>query len=242
MTGGADARYARGVDATPCPDLSLDLIRARHPAPVPDDEAAQPMAPEETIRAAFEALLATLDPARDLWVFGYGSLMWRPEMDFAERRTAHLDGWHRRFCLWQWRYRGSRAQPGMMLAIEPGGTCTGAAFRLAAPGLAERLRPTWWREMRGMAYTPRFVTCTTDEGPVAALTFTANPAAPRYAGHLDEATLARNIARACGASGPSAEYLYETWRHCREAGIADPMLDRLQALVAAELLRAGDQP
>ncbi len=220
--------------------LTHDLIRARHPAPVVDDESAQPSADENVVAAAMTETLEThekLHGGGDLWVFGYGSLMWRPEMDYAERRLARLEGWHRRFCLWQWRYRGSRENPGMMLALDAGGDCTGVCFRLAGgDGLAERLTPVWWREMRGLAYAPRFVTCDTDQGPLNALTFVANRQAPRYAGHLDDETLARNIARACGATGPSAEYLLETWLHCREVGIDDPMLDRLQRLVARELL------
>ena len=103
----------------------------------------------------------------DLWVFGYGSLMWKPEMDFAESRPALLNGWHRRFCLWQWRYRGSRRNPGLMLALDRGGACRGIAYRLAAPDVRGKVTAVWKREMTGNGYRPRWVKLDDHAGPGA---------------------------------------------------------------------------
>ena len=222
------------------PALTHALIDACHPEPAEDDPAAQPETPETELEAGLQALVAAHDLAGEVWIFGYGSLMWNPEMDFSDRRRAAVTGWARRYCLWQWRYRGTRAQPGMMLALDRGPHCEGIAFRLAASNageIREKLRPVWWREMRGRAYHAEFVACDTPHGPVRALTFVANRDAPRYAGALADHEIARNIARASGARGTSAAYLLETWQHCREVGIAEPMLERLQAMVAAEMSR-----
>ncbi|MBI3673688.1 MAG: gamma-glutamylcyclotransferase, partial [Rhizobiales bacterium] len=113
--------------------LSKAIIAAAFPQLPPDDRTAMPLMPEEEIAASRAGTLARVSPHADTWLFGYGSLMWRPEMEFAEQRIAHLKAWHRRFCLWQWRYRGSRERPGLMMALDRGGSCSGVAFRIAAP-------------------------------------------------------------------------------------------------------------
>jgi len=87
---------------------------------------------EAEMARLFEHLLASHNPADDLWVFGYGSLIWNPAFTFAERRCATLRGWHRRFCLKMYMGRGTPEHPGLMLALDRGGTCRGVAFRIEA--------------------------------------------------------------------------------------------------------------
>lgn len=215
--------------------LTREMILAVHPSPGEDDPTAIPLLTDEEVAASLESTLASLDADSDLWVFGYGSLMWKPEMDFAESRIARVSGWHRRFCLWQWRYRGTRAKPGLMLALDRGGSCQGIAFRVAPPDVRAKIAGIWRREMIGKGYKPAWVKASTAEGPVRAVTFVVNRTGPRYAGRLGEAEAAAHIAAACGQAGPSAEYLLETVRRCGEVGIHDVMLWRLQELVAEKL-------
>src|SRR4051794_31038903 len=91
----------------------------------------------------FSALL----PRGDLWIFGYGSLMWAPEFHFAERRTAHLYGYHRALCIYSHRLRGTPERPGLVMGLCPGGSCWGVAFRVSRPLVKRTLKALWHREM-----------------------------------------------------------------------------------------------
>ena len=216
------------------PSLTRAMIAARFPDPVSDDPAAHRQLSDAVVEAYLDRILLEHDEG-DLWVFGYGSLMWKPEMDFAEARPALLNGWHRRFCLWQWRWRGSRRNPGLMLALDRGGACRGIAYRLAAPDVRGKVSAVWKREMSGNGYRPRWVKLVTMQGPVRGLAFTANTESERYAGRISDEIAADHIARACGETGPSAEYLLETVLKCEELGIHDRFLWRLQELVAERM-------
>jgi cation transport protein ChaC len=210
------------------------MIAARFPHPVKDDPGAHVLKTDEELAAALDRILLEHDEG-DLWLFGYGSLMWKPELDFAESRPALLNGWHRRFCLWQWRYRGSRHKPGLMLALDRGGACRGVAYRLAAPGVRDKIAAVWRREMIGNGYVPRWVRLVTMQGSVRGLTFVANHAGERYAGRISDEIVADHIAHACGEAGTGADYLLETVLRCEELGIHDRFLWRLQELVAERM-------
>ncbi|GJD48439.1 Glutathione-specific gamma-glutamylcyclotransferase [Methylobacterium crusticola] len=219
--------------------LTADLIARAHPAPVADDAGGMALLDEAETDARLDAALAAGpgDPGV-LWLFAYGSLMWRPDFAFAERRTATVRGWHRRFCLWQRRFRGTPERPGVMLALDRGGQCRGIAYRLAGDDLRAVVRPVWRREMRGRGYAARWLVAAAPEGAVPALAFVADRAGPRYAGRLPDAQIAERIALACGHLGPSAEYLLNTVAACEALGIRDRHLWAMQALVA-ERLGAG---
>ena len=223
-------------------DLSLDLIASAHAVPVPDDPDALALLSDEELRPGLERIVASRAAGGDdLWVFAYGSLMWRPEFPVAERRLGTVRGFHRRFCLLQRRFRGTPERPGFVLALDRGGLCRGVAFRLPGRDIREALMPVWRREMRGMGYVARWLPVQTESGPVSALTFLVNRASDRYTGRLTDAEIAEKIASACGHLGPSAEYLFHTVRACEELGIRDRHLWNLQALVA-ERLRACQTP
>ena len=226
---------ASGQRAARIMALRRELIDAAFPEPVPDDASAMPLLSDEALAASLRTTLARHGDRQELWLFAYGSLMWRPEPGLDEHRLGTVQGWHRRFCLWQWRFRGGRERPGLMLAIDRGGACRGLAYRLTGPGIADKLDSVWRREMRGDGYVPRWVRVATAAGPVEALTFVANRQGVRYAGRLDDARIAAYIASASGHVGPSAEYLLETVARCEALGIRDRHLWRLQALVAAQL-------
>ena len=219
--------------------LTHAMIAARFPGPVTDDLGEHKMRTEAECDAYLDRILLEHDEG-DLWVFGYGSLMWKPEMEFAESRPALLNGWHRRFCLWQWRWRGSRRNPGLMLALDRGGACRGIAYRLAAPDVRGKVLTVWRREMTGNGYRPRWAKLTTMHGPVRGLVFVANPESERYAGKVSDEVIADHMAHACGDAGSCADYLLQTVLKCEELGIHDRFLWRLQELVAERMGTAAE--
>jgi cation transport protein ChaC len=175
---------------------------------------------------------------RDVWVFAYGSLLWNPDFPFVEKRIGTIRGYHRRFCLWQWRHRGTRARPNLMLALDRGGCCKGVLYRVAAPDVRSKLAGVWRRELIGDAYRPRWLWAETAEGPVESVAFVINRDGERYAGRLPEEKVAEFMAAACGHTGPGAEYLLETVTALEAAGLRDAMLWRMQSMVAERLIAA----
>lgn len=188
----------------------------------------------EALAESRRALLAAEGAAGgDVWVFGYGSLIWNPAFHFVERRTGLIHGWHRRFCLWTELGRGTPDRPGLVLGLDRGGTCRGVVFRIAAPAVEEELDLIWRREMVTASYTPRWVTAATPEGPVRAIAFTINRAQPRYAGRLSEEETARVLAGARGQLGSCQEYFRSTLDHLVALGIRDHGLEALRRRIAA---------
>ena len=174
----------------------------------------------------------------DLWLFAYGSLIWKPNFSFAEHRHGTIYGWHRAFCMEQKRWRGSPQQPGLMMALEKGGSCTGVVFRLSGGEPRDHIRDLVGREISmqedlGMV---RWVTVRTDSGPVSALVFWAGPKGDGIALKLPLERVSWVLARACGHIGSCASYLYNTVEKLEEFGIHDRSLWRLQELVAEEIL------
>jgi cation transport protein ChaC len=182
-------------------------------------------------------LRATLDkaPAKgDVWVFGYGSLIWNPAFHFVERRIARIHGYHRRFCLWTQLGRGSADNPGLMLGLESGGACRGVVFRIAEAAVQSELDILWRREMFTGAYCPTWVRARSGTDVVPAITFAINRKNSRYAGRLSDDTVARHIATAAGPMGRCCEYLFETVSHLTELGIRDRQLEAMAAKVKAK--------
>lgn len=188
-----------------------------------------PQRTEAEMSALLDSSLARHDPAQDLWVFGYGSLIWNPAFEYAERRPAILHGWHRRFCLKMFMGRGTRETPALVLALDRGGACRGVAFRIKAALVREELGILWQREMFGGAYNARWVTLRAGETHFPALTFVINPAHPRYIKELSVAQTAAMIAAAKGDLGTCREYLENTMAHLHELGFADAGLARIAA-------------
>jgi len=185
------------------------------------------------IEASLDAMLASHDPAADVWVFGYGSLMWNPAFAYAERQTGVIRGYHRRFCLWLEMGRGSPGNPGLMLALDRGGVCRGVAFRIPAAQARGELLLIWRREMFGTAYLARWVQVRMVGATVPAITFVVNRDHPRYAGKISDAEAAKHIATATGSLGSCASYLDNTMAHLRSLGIRDAGMQRIAAEIAA---------
>ena len=182
--------------------------------------------------------------SRDVWVFGYGSLMWQPGFAFAEAHPARLVGYHRAFCIYSVHYRGGPRRPGLVLGLDRGGACEGLAFRLLPESAATTLGYLRRRELIYGVYREARVPVTLLSAgrPAAPATaFIAERAHPAYAGRLALATQVALIRGARGTAGTNLDYLINTVNHLRDLGIREPALDRLCA-VAGAIAARGDGP
>jgi cation transport protein ChaC len=170
----------------------------------------------------------------ELWVFAYGSLMWRPDFVYAERHPAMLRGWRRRLCIYSHVYRGTAERPGLVLGLDRGGACRGVAF-CVEPALREAtVRYLRERELVTAVYRERMVPLTLADGRrVSALTYVADRAHGQYAGALPRHQLLRLIRQGVGQSGDNADYVLATRDHLRELGIVDSDLEWLAAQLRA---------
>ena len=166
----------------------------------------------------------------DLWVFGYASLLWRPEFDFDEHRPAFVHGWHRALRMASRINRGTPERPGLVFAMLPGGSCHGGVFRVprdAAPAVLELL---WQREMPTGVYDPRWLACRTSQGEVQALAFTLSRKSPQHTGRLPESQLVDILRHSRGRYGTTLDYLVATAQCLAERGVRDREIERLMAL------------
>ncbi len=170
----------------------------------------------------------------DIWVFGYGSLMWNPGFPHLEVRPARLHGYHRAFCLYSYHYRGSEARPGLVLGLDRGGSCLGRAFRVAAHEADAAMAYLIDREMFGHdedVYRLVWPRIGVGDHRVAAACFVINPKHPHYAGKLPPERIAVLIRRGVGSAGSNAEYLRNTIQHLDGLGIKDGALHGIDELV-----------
>lgn len=174
--------------------------------------------------------LAWID-GEDFWVFGYGSLMWHPGFPHLEVRPAVLHGYHRRFCIYSLRYRGTPATPGLVLGLDRGGSCRGLAFRVPGAEGEEVFEYLYEREMVTGVYIPSWLTLKTGQGDIRAASFVVDPAHEQYTGHLSLEETAELIVQGHGQKGACREYLANTVQHLEGLGIGAGALKRLLRLV-----------
>lgn len=167
------------------------------------------------------------DQQSDLWLFAYGSLIWRPEFDFIEQRPATLHGYHRSLCLWSRINRGTPETPGVVFALDQGGKCEGVAYRVAADQVKAIFPPLWQREMPSGAYNPEWVECQSSNRSISALAFVINPATDAYVPTMPIEQLRQVIHSAHGINGPCIDYVLQTASALKHANIADPKLEFL---------------
>lgn len=170
----------------------------------------------------------------DLWVFGYGSLLWHPGFAHVETALARLEGWHRSFCMWSIHHRGTPERPGLVLALdaEKGAHCDGLAFRVPAAARDEAVTYLRERELVSSAYVEKTLPVSLADGRrVEALTYVIDPDHAQYCGGMSFAAQARVIARATGGRGSNPDYLYNTAEHLARLGIEDEDLTWLAAKV-----------
>lgn len=177
-----------------------------------------------------ERTLAEWGGHSDLWIFGYGSLIWRPDFDFAERRAAKVHGWHRALKMWSRVNRGTPECPGLVFGMLPGGSCRGMVFRVPQGHARPVLLNLWQREMVLGVYDPRWLPCQTPEGQVRALAFTLSRKSPSHTGVLADEEYRRIFAQARGIYGTTRDYAEATHAELLRLGIRDRALARLIAL------------
>ena len=218
--------------------LTPDLVARVHR--VVEDAGQEPglsYQTDEDYDAAVEKILATHPVGEDAWLFAYGSLIWKPEIEQIDARRGTARGFHRSFCFRIIRHRATKEQPGLMMALDRGGQCQGVLYRLPGATLREQIGKLFRREftVKPQNTIPRWISVDTDQGTVRALGFVMNRDAPTYAGRLPPEEVAETLAKACGHWGSGADYLRNTVAHLEEHGIRDRNLWRLQALVAERI-------
>lgn len=197
--------------------------------------------PEVTFCATTTAkcVLSRLSEGEPLWVFAFGSILWKRRFDVAEERPARVRGWHRKFCLGpDTRYRGNPGAPGVMLSLDRGGQCAGKVLRMADAGREAALVHLLENEP---PIPPAWVTAKTPQGQVRAIAFVIDKSFVGYCGGLCETEVADRLASSVGMWGSMAEYLMNTARHLEAIGIRDSYLARMEALVAERLARLPDR-
>lgn len=189
---------------------------------------------EEQREASRREVLGGMAPGQDLWVYGYGSLMWDPGFHFCEVRLADLAGYQRRFSYRVTLGRGTPECPGLMLSLEPGaGICRGLAFRIAGDLVAAESTLLWRREMLRGGYCPTLVPVRTPQGPITALAFASNREHAEYVGEMPLAATARQIANAVGTMGTNRSYFDQLAAQLAALEIHDPYVVRLQRQIRA---------
>ncbi|HEX2591432.1 MAG TPA: gamma-glutamylcyclotransferase [Rhizomicrobium sp.] len=211
-------------------DFTIDRVRW-----IADQAAKRgglPLMSEEARNASLKAIRSAVAPDTDVWVFGYGSLMWNPAITVADSRKTHVRGYHRTFCLTLPVGRGTIEKPGLMLGIDRGGSCTGVAHRIEAKDVESELSVLWYREMLSGSYEPRWINGDVEGlGQTRMLTFVINRAHPRYEHALSEADMVQRLATAEGIIGTNREYLYRTAAYLTSMGITDGPLHKLERRV-----------
>ena len=201
------------------------------------DDAPLPITVRDP-RPLLDAFKARWGGRSDLWVFGYASLIWRPEFESAEERPAVVHGWHRALEMCSRVNRGTPECPGLVFALVAGGSCRGMVYRVERERAEAELERLWEREMFMGVYDPRLVACRTACGEVSALAFTLSRTSPSYLGELGDAEVVEILRTACGRFGSTLQYLLETAASLKRCGIRDREIERLVALARRHALIA----
>lgn len=222
---------ARALHLTEALVARVERVEAEHPA-----ARGLPVMGDADFARHGARLLAEAGEG-PVWTFAYGSLIWKPAFAPGAAVPAVLHGWRRSFCLHLESWRGTPDQPGLMLALERGGSCRGMAYALPDEGRDAAMEALLRREIGYEADVPsvRWVRVRGPQGPFRALVFYAAPLHPGLHVRLDMAEQARRIARAAGHVGSCAAYLRNTVQHLEELGIRDRYLWELQRRVAEEI-------
>ena len=209
------------------------------PAP-PPQPAPHGVKPLRDPAPMLERLRAQWGGRHDLWVFGYASLIWRPEFLAEERRDATVHGWHRALRMRSRVNRGTPETPGLVFALLPGGSCRGVVYRLSRERAHHELDALWAREMPTGVYDPRWLPCRTPQGPVQALAFTLSRRSEACLPPLADEQLLHVLRHARGRYGTTLEYLAETAQALSRHGVTDREIERLMRLARRHGLLAEE--
>ena len=197
-----------------------------------DGEAAALLTDEQLVASRRD--LVSDKPAKDVWVFAYGSLIWNPILEVKEAKLGRIYGYHRRFCLQTRIGRGTPEHPGLILGLDRGGCCHGQVLRIDRQLAGGELDLLWRREMLNKSYIPKMLKVRCDDGArLEAICFVINHDSEAYVADLPVEEKARIIATARGFLGPCVEYLEKSHAGLAELSIRDRYLDRILKLVRA---------
>jgi glutathione-specific gamma-glutamylcyclotransferase len=180
----------------------------------------------------------------DLFVFGYGSLMWRTGFDYDEAQLATLTGYRRCFCIYSVHHRGTPQRPGLVLGLDRGGACRGMVFRVPERRARDTLQYLRAREQVNGVYREALVPVTLDGGGASlrAVAYLAERAHPSYTGRLTIGQQARLIRAARGLSGGNLEYLISTLDHLAQFGLRERELERVLVAAGSVFARGSRGP
>ncbi|OWW19432.1 gamma-glutamylcyclotransferase [Noviherbaspirillum denitrificans] len=190
---------------------------------------------ESDLQASLDRALQSHAPGEDVHVFGYGSLMWNPAFHYAESFRATVWGWSRKFCLSLNMARGSPERPGVMLALDRGGACSGVVFRIPHHMARNELMLLWRREMLTGAYHARWLAVRSGSSRLHALTFVANRQHRRYLAALDDDRIAQLISNGAGKLGTCQAYFDTLVSSLEQLGIRDSGMERLKLAIALQV-------
>jgi cation transport protein ChaC len=192
--------------------------------------ATPPLAPLRDPAALLLRTVAEWGGQDDLWVFGYASLIWRPEFESVEHQPATVHGWHRALRMRSRLNRGTPERPGLVFALVPGGSCRGVVYRIPREKVPQELDRLWAREMPMGVYDPKWLPCRTPRGTVHALAFTLSRRSPSYVPPMSDDEIVQILRHASGRYGTTLQYLLETAHCLRERGVRDREIERLVRL------------
>jgi len=225
------------VGAPPPPPDGEPVLTSRNAGPSGLEPVARPVRDPQPL---LDRTIGEWGGHDDLWLFGYGSLIWRPDFDFTERRAARVHGWHRALKMWSRVNRGTVQHPGLVFGLLSGGSCQGMVFRVPAADGLETLGRLWLREMPTGVYDPRWLDCVTPGGRVRALAFTLSRRSPNFTGELSDARYRQIFQSAIGRYGTSIDYARQTLIELQRHAIHDRALARLVRLAEDELSALAD--
>jgi cation transport protein ChaC len=188
------------------------------------------LTPSPAATEALERLVTQWRGRDDFWVFGYASLIWRPEFDAVEQRPAVVRGWHRALRMRSRVNRGTAERHGLVFALLSGGACRGLAYRLPQASLESDLRRLWAREMPTGVYQPRMLPLATPAGTVQALAFTLPRHSPACLPRLPDEQVLDILRHSRGRYGTTLDYLLDTAAALQAHGIPDREVKRLVML------------
>ena len=171
-----------------------------------------------------------VDTKKNIWIFGYGSLMWKPEFLYSDIQPALLRGYHRSLCVYSIEYRGTFKSPGLVLGLDNGGSCKGLAMRVEQGNAKDVIEYLHNREMKHQAYRPKWLTISIPKKKVKAYCFVVNRNHTQYTGKLNEQKMLELILEGNGKGGSCLNYLQNTIRELDKLGIKNGPLHRIARL------------
>lgn len=214
-------------------EAHVALLPARIDDPGPDWLDGEAKRPDSYYSVTTAALIDSLPPDGEMWLFAFGSLIWNKRFTSDAEYPGVVHGWHRDFCLGpDSRFRGNPEAPGYTLSLDRGGQCKGMVYRLPRQGLAANIEGLLRKEP---PFPPRWLTVATPAGVVRAFSFTHPGKHIGYAGHLSDEAVADSLARAVGMLGSMAQYVYLTALHLEQLGLCDKRMWRMQEMIAERI-------